>query len=191
MAHSGSAREVEIKLPVVSLEAIRRVLRRVGFRVARRRVFETNTVFDTPELALRRAGSLLRVRETGGAGLLTFKGPAEPGRHKVRQELESGLETPAAAARIFERIGFTPVFRYEKYRTEFARAGSSGRAMLDETPIGNFLELEGPPRWIDRTARQLGFGEADYITASYGALYLEECRRRRIAPGDMVFTSRK
>jgi hypothetical protein len=35
--------------------------------------------------------------------------------------------------------------------------------MLDETPAGVFLELEGPSRWIDRTARRLGFAESDYL----------------------------
>jgi len=62
--------------------------------------------------------------------------------------------------------------------------------LLDETPIGNFLELEGSPRWIDRTARRLGFSPKDYINRSYGYLYLAWCRERRIRPKDMVFKNR-
>jgi len=61
---------------------------------------------------------------------------------------------------------------------------------VDETPIGAYMELEGNARWIDRTARQLGFAPAHYITASYGSLYFEWCRARGIEPGDMVFKSR-
>ena len=61
------------------------------------------------------------------------------------------------------------MFRYEKYRTEFRQPRRAGVAMLDETPVGVYLELEGTPHWIDRTARRLGFQESDYITASYGA----------------------
>jgi len=30
---------------------------------------------------------------------------------------------------------------------------------LDETPIGNFCEIEGAPRWIDATAKKLGVTE--------------------------------
>jgi adenylate cyclase class 2 len=60
-------------------------------------------------------------------------------------------------------------------------------ATLDETPIGIFLELEGNPGWIDRTAATLGFSERDYIVESYGRLYLEWCKRRRCKPKDMVF----
>jgi adenylate cyclase, class 2 len=62
--------------------------------------------------------------------------------------------------------------------------------LVDETPIGNYLELEGPPRWIDQTARLLGFTHADYITRSYGYLYLAYCRERRIRPKDMLFQDR-
>jgi adenylate cyclase class 2 len=59
--------------------------------------------------------------------------------------------------------------------------------MLDETPIGWYMELEGAPRWIDRTARELGFSEDDYITASYGALYQQWSPSRGVKPADMVF----
>jgi len=59
--------------------------------------------------------------------------------------------------------------------------------MLDETPIGTYLELEGPGRWIDRTARQLGYRPEDYITQSYVALLVERCRRRGRVPGNMIF----
>lgn len=88
---------------------------------------------------------------------------------------------------IIERIGLHPIFRYEKYRTEYQQPGRNGVAMLDETPIGCYLELEGTAPWIDRIARKLNFPEEAYITQSYGALYRNWCRRQRIEPGDMVF----
>ena len=59
--------------------------------------------------------------------------------------------------------------------------------MLDETPIGNFLEIEGRPKWIDRTARVLGFSAGDYITTSYGSLYRIYCRENGVSRKDMVF----
>ncbi len=59
--------------------------------------------------------------------------------------------------------------------------------MVDETPIGVYLELEGSPTWIDRTVRRLGFAEMDYITTSYARLYLDWCEARCVEPGDMLF----
>jgi adenylate cyclase class 2 len=185
MAHGGH--ETEIKLRAGDVESAKRMLYRAGFRVHKRRRFEDNFVFDTPELTLRRADSLLRLREAGGKSIVTYKGKHEASKHKSREERETEVADAGATRRIFEGLGFRPVFRYQKYRTEYKQAGRSGIATLDETPIGVYLELEGAPVWIDRTARRLGFGESDYITLSYGGLYLEYCKKQRCRPGDMVF----
>ncbi len=182
--------ETEIKLPAPAAAAARRLLRAAGFRVHRRRVFEDNTLFDTAGLKLRHAGTLLRVRRAGSQFVLTYKGRAQAGgRHKSREELEVKLSDAGAMAEIIQRLGFHPVFRYQKYRTEYKQHGKSGIATLDETPIGIYLELEGPPAWIDRTARRLGFREEDYITESYGRLYLDWCKQQGRKPADMVFGS--
>ena len=183
----GSAKsETEIKLRLAGVAQGRRLLKTHGFRLARRRVFESNTLFDTAAGKLRRAGLALRLRKTGRRTLLTYKGPASSVVHKSREELE--LEVPGGAvfAAILERLGFTPVFQYDKYRTEYEKNG--GLAMLDETPIGTYLELEGEPGWIDQEAADLGFGRGDYITASYAALYREWCKERPSSrPERMVF----
>lgn len=183
----STGNETEIKLAAADAASARRLLRAAGFRVSRARVFESNHVFDTEELMLRRSSRLLRVRTAGRRVTVTFKGPPLPARHKVREELETVVEDARAMRAIFQELGYHPVFRYEKYRTEFRPPRGGGIAVLDETPIGVYLELEGGPTWIDRTARKLGFGERDYITASYGRLYLDWCQSRGRTPGDMVF----
>ncbi len=172
---AGSNRETEIKLRLDDPASAKRQLRKLGFSIARRRVLEINTVFDTP---LRQAGS----RRT-----LTFKGPPVASRYKSREEIESAFTDDKAMRLILERLGYKPVFRYEKYRTEYTRPGQAGAVMLDETPIGDYLELEGSPRWIERTARALGRSPAEFITASYGTLNREHCRARGVTPGNMVF----
>jgi adenylate cyclase class 2 len=184
---SRQGREVEIKLAMNSVESARTVLRSGGFHVHRRRVFEANTVFDTADGALRTGGRLLRIRKAGKSVTLTYKGVATPGPHKSREEIETGLSSEPAAVAIFQSLGYLPLFRYEKYRTEFQQKSGGGTAMLDETPIGVYLELEGAPRWIDSTARRLGFTRADYITDSYGQLYFLWCENHRVPPTHMVF----
>ncbi|HJZ96996.1 MAG TPA: class IV adenylate cyclase [Candidatus Solibacter sp.] len=184
---SSGGKETEIKLAVASAKAARDLLRRVGFRLFRKRVFEANTVFDTADSSLRTGGRLLRLREAGKVATLTYKGVASVGRHKSRHEIETEIADAHAAAAIFKSLGYLPLFRYEKYRTEFHQQRGGGIAMLDETPIGVYLELEGAPRWIDATARHLGFRRADYITDSYGRLYFLWCEARGIHPTHMVF----
>jgi adenylate cyclase class 2 len=182
----NKSQEVEIKLAVPGAAAARRLVRGKGFRVIKPRVFESNDVFDTPELRLRQSASLLRIRTVKREVKLTYKGPPQNSKHKSREELEVSASDAQTLAVIFARLGFQRVFRYEKYRTEFRR-GRTGIVTLDETPIGTYLELEGPPAWIDRTARLLGFAERDYITLSYGRLYLDWCAQQGREPGDMVF----
>lgn len=184
--------EIEIKLRLPEeLGAIRRKLRENGFVIEKRRVFESNILFDNRKRTLRKHGKLLRVRRTGPHGVLTFKGPSEQGRYKKRWEIETELHNTSAVEAMLTHIGYHPVFRYEKFRTEYRARPRGGKVLLDETPIGNFLELEGSSRWIDRTARRLGFSAGDYINRSYGYLYLAYCRERRMRPKNMVFKSRR
>ena len=184
-------REIEIKLRLRGAAQGRRLLQRAGFQVLRPRVFEANLVLDGPEGPLRESGSLLRVRQAGQRSLLTFKGPSTTGRHKSREELEIEVSDARITAQILDRLGFQPVFRYQKYRTEFSQPDQPGAVILDETPIGVFLELEGPPDWIDQTAARFGFSESDYITASYARLYVDFCRARRRRPRHMLFPNRR
>jgi len=149
------------------------LLEGAGFRVSKPRIFEANTLFDTPQGSLWRSGRLLRLRRAGSQGILTYKGAPIAGKHKDREELETPVSNLDTMNQILARLDFTPGFRYEKYRTEYQRVGEAGVAALDETPIGVYLELEGAPDWIDTQARRLGFAESDYITASYYGLYVD------------------
>jgi adenylate cyclase, class 2 len=110
----------------------------------------------------------------------------------VRREYEVALSDGEQMSRILAELLLLPVFRYEKFRTTYALPGlTSLKVELDETPIGVFIELEGPPSAIDRAAQLLGYTRSDYIVQSYGSLYLTVCRRQGIKPADMLFTLKK
>lgn len=178
--------EIEVKLPVADLPAARARLEALSWAPGER-LFERNTVYDSPGASLDRAGKLLRIRETGGRAVLTVKLPAEAsGPHKVREEYN--LEAPVATLEgIVAGLGFHAEWRYDKYRTRYRKAGEPGVIELDETPVGNFLELEGPPEWIDATAAALGFSGSDYVAATYRELFLNWQARQPNPPRDMVF----
>jgi adenylate cyclase class 2 len=185
--------EVEVKLAVADLGLLRRRLAEMGARQLGR-IHERNALYDSHRHRLAKRGCLLRLRLESRAGkraqaVLTYKGPAARGqRYKVRDEVEVPVPAPAELHAILEAIGLKATFRYEKFRTSFRLPGMHGLNLeLDETPIGVFLELEGPASAIDRAARLLGYRLTDYITMSYRALYLDDCRKRGVAAGDMVF----
>jgi adenylate cyclase class 2 len=184
---SGEGREVEIKLRLPDAETGRELLGRAGFSVSTPRFFESNVLYDTAGQDLRGQGKMLRVRQVADVSTLTFKGPDESDTHKVREEIELIISDGSRFATILGRIGLTPSFRYEKYRTEYSASSGAGHALLDETPIGVFLELEGPAEWIDQTASQLGFQTGDYVLANYGQLFIEAAGEEPGRPAQMVF----
>ena len=188
---SAGAVETEIKLRIANAAAGRDAIARVGAVPETGRLFEANMVYDTANGEIRGRGELLRLREVGDRCVLTWKGPGSGGKHKSRQETELLIGDARAFEFILQRLGFRPVFRYEKYRTEFTIPGEAGVITLDETPIGCFLELEGVPQWIDSTAARMGFSESDYVTLSYGSLYAQHCATTGVAQGWMVFPSER
>lgn len=160
---------------------------------------------ETPEATAKRAQSVPFRGGTARRTVLTFKRPPsdssgalpEEGskRHKVREEIEIDVADPGKLTQIFEGLGMKGWFRYEKYRTTY-KLPSNGWAKgllieFDETPIGTFIELEGPPEAIDRAARELGYSSRDYILKNYLVLYVEACRREGREPSNMLFAGAK
>ena len=165
--------ETEIKFRVTDLEALAGRLDAAGFRLQTARSFESNVLYDTSDRQLRARTEILRIREYAGKWTLTHKGlPSDgPGedRHKHRVETETEIADGQALSDFFFSLGLVAAFRYEKWRTEWADL--DGHCVVDETPIGNFAELEGDPDWIDRAASRLGLEQAEYLTLSYGRLF--------------------
>jgi len=216
------ARETEVKLRIADAKAFQRVLKKLGARTVgagNGRVHEENVIFDTPQGGLAKHGQLLRIRtetqDVKGKSkkglpnkriMLTFKRPVtrpaaaeassvDHSSHKVREEIEMEVTEAAKLKEIFEGLGMSGWFRYEKYRTTYQLPASKAWAKgllieLDETPIGTFVELEGPAPAIDRAAAELGYSKRDYVLKNYVTLYVEDCRRRGEQPVHMLFTSR-
>ncbi len=183
-----SATEVEVKIPLADRAGVQKRLDAAGFKVSVPRQFESNALYDTNDQSLRQKGMLFRLRELGDEAVLTWKGLGQPGVHKSRPELETSVGSAETFRRILEQLGYALQFRYEKYRVEYVDGiNQKGVVTVDETPIGDFLEIEGPAEWIDSTAVGLGFSEKDYIVDSYGKLYLDYCKANGLEPGNMVF----
>jgi adenylate cyclase class 2 len=183
--------ETEIKFRVESIPELTRRLEEAGFRLQTPRSFESNVLYDTPDRKMRSRTEILRLRSYAGRWTLTHKrlpdaGPGED-THKHRIETESEISDGDALAQVFLSIGLTPAFRYEKWRTEWD--DGEGHCVVDETPVGNFAELEGPPDWIDRAARRLAVDPKEYITLSYGRLFDAWRESHRSSAQDLTFAA--
>jgi adenylate cyclase class 2 len=178
-------REIEIKFRVEDLRALGRKLRAAGFRLVMPRTHELNTLYDLPGEVLRTRNELLRLRKYGSQWTLTHKAKGKTGRHSNRIERETGVVDGRKMDSILRALGYAPSFRYEKFRAEWT--DGKGQVVVDETPIGNFCEIEGAPRWIDVTAKKLGVSGADYITKNYAGLFLDWKARSKNGAEEMTF----
>jgi adenylate cyclase class 2 len=180
-------KEVEIKFRVENLRALAGCLRRAGFRLITPRTHEMNTLYDLPGLPLRKRGELLRLRKYGKNWVLTHKAKGTVGRHKTRVETETRIADGKKMDAILHALKFSPTFRYEKFRSEWS--DGRGHVVLDETPIGNFGEIEGPPRWIDRTAHKLQIPSTAYLTDTYSGLFFHWKKVTRSRAKEMTFAA--
>jgi adenylate cyclase, class 2 len=177
--------EIEIKFRIEDLRDLNRRLRASGFRRITPRTHEMNALYDLPGQPLRKRGELLRLREYGKEWVLTHKSKGLAGRHKRRVEHEIRVSDGRTMDEILRALGYQPTFRYEKFRAEWT--DDRGQVVVDETPIGNFGEIEGPPRWIDQAAKKLGIRPEHYITDTYAGLFFAWKRRTRSRANEMTF----
>jgi adenylate cyclase, class 2 len=165
--------ETEIKFRVQDTAGLASLLQAAGFHLDTPRSFESNILYDTPDRTLRSRTEILRIRSYAGRTVLTHKRLPDdrPGedRHKHRIETETEVADGNALAEVFRSLGLVPAFRYEKWRSEWS--DGEGHCVIDETPIGDFAELEGSPEWIDRAAARLGIADHETMTLSYGRLF--------------------
>ena len=181
--------EIELKFCVPDLSAFQAAAVRAGFALKTPRTMERNALFDTPDRRLLRQRHVLRMREYGGEWVVTHKRPPagndDTAFYKERLETETHVEDGDTMGAVFVELGYEPVFRYEKYRTEFT--DGDGALVLDETPIGNFAELEGKPEWIDRSLERLAVKRDWCFTDSYGRMFLDWKERSGSPAENMTF----
>jgi adenylate cyclase class 2 len=183
--------ETEIKFRVEDRPGLTHRLETAGFTLLTPRSFESNILYDTPDRQMRARTEILRIRSYAGRWTVTHKrlpdsGPGED-RHKHRIETETEVANGDALATVFLSLGLVAAFRYEKWRTEWT--DGEGHCVVDETPIGDFAELEGSAEWIDRAALRLGIDPSQYITLSYGRLFDLWRQQHNSAAQDLTFAA--
>jgi adenylate cyclase class 2 len=184
--------ETEIKLRWNgTAQEARALIEARGYTVSSPRTLESDQLFDLPSATLRQSDQILRLRKMtspqGTRAMVTYKGPATRDGYKSREEIEFDVSDPNTFTLVLHRLGYQPAFRYEKYRTQLRTTGEPGLITIDETPIGIYLELEGPQDWIDSTAARLGLPKAHFLTVSYASLYREFRQQNPQAGADMTF----
>ena len=172
--------ETEVKLRIPSTRELASRLLALGFKLEIPAQPEQSVLWDRG-MELFSQGCALRLRTYAGSSWITWKGPkvADP-LLKIRPEIETAVTNAGAMEGILQALGFTPVLAMEKTRALLRREDLL--ACLDETPFGNYLELEGEPGVIRSTMESLDLGPELAELRSYPTLFLEHGHASRNIP---------
>jgi predicted adenylyl cyclase CyaB len=193
-----SNKELEIKLPIADLDQAFRAMEKLDATLLHERYFEDNALHDQPDDALARERRILRTRVITTPHppfrelktVLTYKGAPEIVQGiKQREEIECTIEGGQNLLEILSKLGYRITFRYQKFRSIYRPANVELDICIDETPIGNFYELEGEILKIHEFATKLGYNRDDYITQSYPSLYFRWCQKTGSKEPFMLFQS--
>ncbi len=180
-------REIEAKFPVSSIDDYLTKVREAGAICEQPVQFERNLRFDDNTGRLSRTARVLRLRDNGGTAVLTYKSDKNSSSGIAdREEIETVVDDLERTRLILERLGFFVDFIYEKYRSIYSLAETG--IFLDHTPIGDFIEIEGPDEEaIRNTAELLGLDWETRSGKSYRSLF-KKWKNETDYPGrDMVF----
>jgi adenylate cyclase class 2 len=165
--------EIEVKIKIEHLAQVKENILSQGASVVKERHSYDDTFYDYPSLDLQKKHHALRVRNVDKKTFLTFKGPKQKSRKfKIREEFETEVKNEKHLRKIFKSLGLQPVFQYSKFRTVFQKKRLT--ICLDETSIGNFLELEGQQSEIVKFAQALNFSKDNFIKLDYVQLLERE-----------------
>lgn len=186
-AGPGPREEVEVKLASPDLAVVREGLRAAGATLHTPLHDEVNDLYDDPQRTLSRSGRTIRLRRAAGHSILTYKGQARfQGGVKIREEREVEVSDAGEAEGILAGLGLERRFRYEKRREEWEFQGCV--VALDQTPIGNFIEVEGDSASIRKVFVALDLDFTEAIPYSYAELYRRRRKDDPSLPPDMVWT---
>ncbi len=158
--------EIEVKIRIAGPEKLKEKLAAIGAEPVKNRFLEENTLYDFSSHLLHSQNRALRLRTVNKKTYLTYKGPPlKSRRFKIREEFETEVKNQKQMKKILKKLGFIPTFSYHKHRTVYRIRKL--KICLDETSIGNFLELEGEQSHIVRVANSLGFSKKEFIKKDY------------------------
>lgn len=165
--------EIEVKVRIKNIKAAKEKILHRGAKLEKERFYEENFLYDFPSQALYKKQQALRLRKVNKKTFLAFKGPPQKSRKfKIRKEYETEVRSEKQLRKILKSLGLIPVFNYQKNRTVFRKKRL--KICLDETSIGNFIELEGERNEIVRFAEDLGISKKEFIKLDYIQLMKNE-----------------
>ncbi|MGC9443460.1 MAG: class IV adenylate cyclase [Candidatus Methanospirareceae archaeon] len=132
--------EIEVKVYADDLAAIETRLQQLG-AVFTGSMHQTDRYFTHPQRDFALTDEALRIRIVDDRAFMTYKGRKMDRLSKTREEIEVAVGNAAAAMRLLERLGFTPIAAVRKLRREY-QLGEYTICLDDVAGLGTFVEVE-------------------------------------------------
>ena len=132
--------EIEVKAYAEDLAVIEARLQRLGATFTGA-VHQTDRYFTHPQRDFAQTDEALRIRIADDCAFMTYKGRKFDRLSKTREEIEIAVGNAAAATRLLERLGFTPVAAVMKLRRTY-ELGDYTICLDDVVGLGTFVEVE-------------------------------------------------
>ena len=181
-------REIEVKFSIESEAEVIEQAIAAGAVCEQPVQFERNLRFDDNAGNLSQNQQVLRLRNNGGKSILTFKSNKNTTEGLAdREEIETVIDDFDRMEMILDRLGYKIVFIYEKYRSIYSLNDTT--IFFDTTPIGCFIEIEGPDEAaICKTAVKLGMDWDKRSGKGYKAVFSNWKQQNGYPGRDMVFS---
>ena len=172
--------EIELKVRISSLEAVRQQLHRLNAQFCGR-MHEHDIYYNAPHRDFAVTDEAIRVRYTNDHAVVTYKGAKiKTSGLKAREELNTLVDSGAVFEQMLDRLGFTRTAEVNKWRENYRLSGAA--ITLDEVEdLGTFVEIEilaedensNTAARIEEIAKEIGVS-GEPILASYLELLLSK-----------------
>ena len=165
--------EIEAKLKVETLNAVAEKLGSLGAEFVGGKL-QRDYYFEDADGTMAKNDKCLRVRRESDANgqkvVLTYKGPREDGKFKVRPEFEVNVDNDKTAVEFLNALGYRETLAFEKKRRVWNLDGCE--VALDELALlGCFVEIEGPDeKAVGDVQGKLNLSGLEHISDSYALL---------------------
>jgi predicted adenylyl cyclase CyaB len=178
--------EIEVKYYLGNEAKAREVCHHLGL-TWKDGTFEINRIFDHQDSRMRNRGALVRIRERGDSGWLTYKEKTDHQVElaKVRLEYDTAISDPATAVQILQKLELREVFRYERRRARHALGDA--HVEIDCLPGGWFCEIEADPEVITELVGRAHLNGETAIVWSYPEIFTQIVSRTTAKGGAWTF----
>jgi adenylate cyclase class 2 len=179
--------EIEVKFKIKDTDKlVEKLTKMKGKRLEE--VYQKTFNAFKPDYSCVKQGIFLRARIEGFVHTMTIKiKPKKKTEYFERKEYELIISDVRVAIEMFKALGYTKIRTFEKYRTVWTfknRKVKVLKVLLDKLPIGDYVEIEGTKKEIERMIKDLGLDGEKRIIVSYWHLYEQKTGDKE---GNMLF----